>query len=259
MFSRRNTMIAGAILVATASLGSSCQHDTVAAANCHEVEMLQTDMGKLNVARLPLGRIFLVDFDTKVGVPIADLNPGFPTLPNQDPAATFNTSIEKAIQVTLDAGIKDPDIRVAVTALIKSAAHLDMKNISRTSIPNAVAVFNNDKAARDQVYKRMQQPGGQGPHKVYYLVHSIIFADDLKVALSGTTTDAAQAHVMEYGDFKITITSDCQGKIGISGNPASVFIKLVALAYDDKVTKEFYADTVAPEDLRGVSLTEALK
>ncbi len=223
-----------------------CPRDVVATAICDNVEFLESPLGKLNVAQLPIGTLFAVDrYNQKASVVWSVPQP--PVLANQYPAESDVVDFADAVDVTLSPSDLHPG--TALRVLVQKATELWLTDVSRTSIPDALTVLNDDPTVRSVYAGFSSHHAGLG----YYFVYSVVYGSDVQLTVDDAlaTRPSQFANTVRYGDYILTVHYQCPAIRAVQGKHVAAFVKVMPVAYNT-ASGRFFVDTEANEDLRGI-------
>lgn len=246
-------------LVTLITIAAKCDGDTQnigATADCGEGETFESRLGIVNVPQLSIGDYFWVNW--------TDSSSSYLGRITYSPSSDVVTDASKdEVTIDYDADLEiafDADLPETVESSLKThiskSSELSAYNVQRRSLNNVFALANADRDAKSAISNLLER----SPDVVIYAVHSVQNADSLSIGLASGSQSGASVSVVSFGQFKLTVTYQCNNTLGmVAGNePSPVFFKVSALGYDagDDL---LFPNTAAETSLLGINMTSTLQ
>jgi hypothetical protein len=246
----KTTFVVLACAVAAISL-TGCKEKVTANASCGEVELFESNLGLVNVPHFILGNYFWVDPKNKTagGLGVVSFNSDKKW---ESPVTTeIKVDYDSSMSIGFDAELPEA-VQAALKTAITKSTQLIAHNVKRTSLGDAAGVLNSDPAAKKVIADHLKH----APGNIIYIVHSVLNANSLSINLANASDTSANANVVNYGKYELSVKYQCDNALSMTGNQSSAFFKATAIGYD-ATSDSLYVDTTEKLSLSQVSLSQA--
>lgn len=196
-----------------------------ATATCQNVEHFRSNLGLVNVPLYGLGKVLVLDTDTKAAS-------GLMTLPVSDadlekgPKQDLTEKIDTKLAVTFEVAVPE-SVRTKATAALASATQITLKNAQRVELKSPLQLANGNEELRTQlnIFKADRA-------KKVVLVAAVKYADNFDLHLGNDAEGKADANILKYGQYELAVSYQCKSLLSVTAKAAGVFFSFTALKLD---------------------------
>jgi hypothetical protein len=187
---------------------------------CNNVEKFQSRSGVINVPDFSLGDIIMLDTVKKNGQYVFHCQPS--NISTTQPRDSFEILTSTGFSIGLQGKVAkaEAEVQADVKSNISNITNLFLTNRYRKNIIDPSMVINEKKALL--TLKNILQ---NNRNVICMLISGMIYADKLEFRVKKERAIGANANLVKVGDFKVEVTYNCEGNLGINGKDGGVFFK----------------------------------
>lgn len=209
---------------------SACKKEGSASVSCNQVEKFQSNLGLINLPKFTHGNIIRLNPKTKTTDQVINLSMtdnDYSPLSTRSDTETVLTNTKFSIVLSGDITKADQSIQAKVKNEISNNTMYYLTQSYRKSMKDALGKLNSDSIA----IARIKEFAAVDTNCFFIIVSSIVYADEFKFKVKRETSVDANAHIINIGDFSLSVTYDCEGAINISSKNNGIFFKPTFFRY----------------------------
>lgn len=222
---------------------------------CNNVEKFQSRSGVINIPDFTLGDIILLDTVKKNGQYVFHCQIQPANISATQPKDSLEILTSTGFSIELDGKVAKAkaEVQADVKSNISNITNLFLTNYYRKNLVDPTVVINEKKAL--SILKSAIQ---NNRNVICMLVSGMIYADKLEFRVKKEKVIGANANLVKIGDFKVEVTYNCEGNLGIDAKEGGVFFKsnffklnpeqeqLVVYSVDIDLSKYHLIPTILP-------------
>jgi hypothetical protein len=213
-----------------------------AAVSCGEVELVQTNLGILNLSQFSLGQYLYVDTTEALAFHGGFIDPGASV--TTEAVASLSIGYNARLAVQLSAEVP-PAVKADAEEAISRSTRLIANGVRRQTITSVPRAITADAGASSDLQRAIRE--GVVP----VVIHAVVMADSLAIALADTV-DGAMNVRLSVDNYEVAVQYQCSQALEVFGASLPVFFKVTPLTYSEP--DGFFVDTRVALDFSKIQL-----
>jgi hypothetical protein len=216
--------------------------------DCGSGEVFESNLGILNVPRVILGQVFVVDTRDMVAFQTAFVPVEEEDLKVEEERADLFIRYSAELNIRFSADVP-ATVQAEARETIARSTSLVVNGARRETMANVLALVESSPEATEAI----KEVTGQSNSNVPFVVHAMVYADSVKIDL-GDIAGVDATKELPVGDYNLEVDYSCSQVLKISGSQAGMFFKATPIGYSEELG--FFRNTEARIDLTKVDLRQ---